>query len=265
MSDNYFNINALSNSFLIAFDRSPKHAFTEKETTKAMEIGTALHSYILEPEKFKRDYFIMPIEIKNRKNKPYPEMAKEVPESQEILLYEELQSFWEIKENLDNLLIGKSENFEGISFIDFLNQAEKEKTIEWSETFFDLEIKRKARIDLVKEFSNLNIVIDLKSTTDCSKFDRKVNDFQLYRQAETYSRGYTILTGKPTLFYFIDFETKEPFGCMIHELDEDYLFLGEIKNRQSIENYVKWVQSGSDKNQIYSNQTKKIYKPKWLN
>ena len=50
--DDYFEIDALSNSFLKTFDRSPAHAYHDIEETAAMKLGKFGHAFLLSPYEF---------------------------------------------------------------------------------------------------------------------------------------------------------------------------------------------------------------------
>lgn len=60
----YREAEGISRSDLFKISRSPKHFKYEQENpaeqSKALLFGIALHSYVLEPEKFKEEYAIIP-------------------------------------------------------------------------------------------------------------------------------------------------------------------------------------------------------------
>lgn len=253
MSDTeYYSYPALSNSFMIAFDRSPAFAFLQKEPTKAQELGSYFHAGILEPERL-GEYIIAPPECLNRKNKPYPEFEKNNLDK-EIVLQKEADALSRIKEN-----IFKSE-IEEIPFIDIYDKSQKEVALLWSENGLDY----KAKVDILYQGETSNLIIDIKSTADCLKFYRSVVDYQYYRQAWLYSNGATIITGKPTLFYFVAFEKDEPFGIKVFRLTDDYLLAGQLATTKTVLKYIEWQNNGADRSIVYDNKTEILEKPNWI-
>jgi hypothetical protein len=250
--DEYFAYPALSSSFLIAFDYSPAHAFLQKEPTKSQELGSYFHTGILEPERLS-EYIIAPPECLNRKNKPYPVFEKQYPDK-EIVLQKEADVLSRIKENIFKCEIDE------IPFIDIYDKSQKEFALLWSENGLDC----KAKADIFYQGESANIIIDIKSTADCMKFHRSVINYQYYRQAWHYSNGATIITGKPTLFYFVALEKVEPFGVKVFRLTDDYLLAGQLATTKTVMKYVEWQNNGADKTIVYDNKTEILEKPYWI-
>ena len=67
-NDEYHAANGISRSRLMLLDKSPYHYWYEvlsgeaevRESTPAMLIGSLFHTLLLEPEKFDREYALMP-------------------------------------------------------------------------------------------------------------------------------------------------------------------------------------------------------------
>ena len=76
-SEAYHSSEGISKSGLDLVMRSPAHyRFADKrESTRAMEIGTALHCAILEPERFATDYMMLK-EVTDRRASAYKEACK---------------------------------------------------------------------------------------------------------------------------------------------------------------------------------------------
>ncbi len=252
--DKYFAYPALSNSFLIAFDISPCHAYLQKEPTKSQELGSYFHAGILEPEKLS-EFLVAP--CNNRNTNIYKEFKNNNPDK--IIFLEK-----EMEENINDLNQIKKNLFqceiEGFSFEEIYNRCQKEVVGIWSENY----ILFKMKIDLLFETENLNILLELKSTTDALDFQYSVNKFQYYRQAYFYCNGMTQINGKPSVIFHIPFEKQTPFGVKSYRLDDEYLRIGELATTRSILKYLEWQKNGADKTIIYDKKTETLYKPSWI-
>ncbi len=253
-NDEYFSYPALSNSFLIAFDISPCHAYLHKEQTKSQELGSYFHAGILEPEKLS-EFLVAP--SNNRNTNVYKDFKNNNPGK--IIFLEK-----EMEENINDLNQIKHNLFqceiEGFSFEEIYNRSQKEVVGIWSEN----DIKFKIKMDLHLETENLNIITELKSTTDALNFQKSVNNFQYYRQAYFYCNGATQINGKRSVFYHVPFEKQAPFGVKSYRLDDEYLRAGELATTRSIIKYLEWQKNGADKTIIYDKKTETLYAPSWI-
>lgn len=254
----YFKSEGLSNSFLIRFDRSPKHAMTEIESTKPMQLGTMLHEYILQPEEFYKNYLVLPYDIKkDARLKPFKEFQLKHPDK--ILISE--KDLLELEAIKNNILT--YELFDGVNIKHILENSQKEIAFFWDEEFNGETVQRKAKIDIYYESTFINMAFDLKKTEDCRDFHYAVKRYQYYRQAATYIDAVKNVTGQDVIIPFITVEMSEPFGVIVHKLSDEYIDLGRKLNRKSIINYIEWEKSGS-KPELYTNGIQEIDIPDYL-
>lgn len=249
----YRQAEGLSNSFMIQFDRSPAHAFMVKEPTDAQKFGTMFHSFVLQPEQFKKDYLI--IDKVDKRTKEYKSVVEENPDK--IIVF--LDDFLILQKMRDNLL---NVNIGFFKFSAYLDTPYKETSIFWE----GQGVKQKARLDLFYERNGQpNIIVDLKTTQSAIDFVWSVKNYKYYRQNAWYKDGLETIIKKPdTEFYFIACETVEPYGVKVYQLSENYIMLGRTENFIAIEKYKKWVENGSDKTIIYDNNIETIEKPAYL-
>jgi hypothetical protein len=200
----YFASQGLSNSYLINFDKSPLLAETGIKQTPSMELGSAIHSYILE-NKLSNDF----------------EKSKGM--------------FEEIKQK-----IFKYELSEGLTFENVLEKSQTEISLFWDELINNEPVQRKTKIDVLAEFENNIITIDLKSTRDIFDFAYSIRKYKYHRQAATHIDGITALINKPVIFIFLAFEMKAPFYIKAYSISEDYIQNGRVANLKSIMNYKEW-------------------------
>ena len=247
--EEYFKIDALSNSFLKNFDRSPAHAFTGIEKTPAMKKGSQIHDLILQPEKFYDEHKI--IEKINRNTKEYKKIVEENPDK-EIMFTEELDELLEIQ---NAVLKAK---FEGVP----LSLILCETLNEVYDTYEEMGEVIKGKVDAV-DVEN-HIIFDLKKTDDASNFQKAINNYKYYRQAWLYKEIHFENYGKLPRFIFIAIEEKKPYGVRFYELNNDYMELGKIEVIKSIQEYKEWKARGSDKSECYSDETIKLDVPNWM-
>jgi hypothetical protein len=203
----YFAAEGLSNSYLINFDKSPLFAETGIKQTPSMELGSAIHGYILE-NKLSNDF----------------EKSREM--------------FEEIKQKLM-----RYELSDGLTFENVLEKSQTEISLFWDELINNEPVQRKTKIDLLAEFENNIITIDLKSTRDVFDFAYSVRKYKYNRQAATHIDAITALINKPVIFIFLAFEMKAPFYIKAYSISDDYIQSGRIANLKSIMNYQEWTKN----------------------
>lgn len=238
----YFSINALSNSFLKKFDRSPCHAFTVTESTDSMSFGTMLHTFILQPELFNDLYIVSDLDGRTKEGK----QLKEDNPDKKIIKTDILKDL----ETIQNILYSKK--FEGRSMEEIIDIACKEYSAFWQED----NLQFKSKMDLYYNAINQNIIFDLKTCQDARdeyfKWDAKRYGYD--RQADLYITGVNHLTENPCRFIFIAIESNPPFQIRFHELSIQDLLKAHDKNKSTIEKYLDWTLFGADKNQGYSDE-----------
>jgi exodeoxyribonuclease VIII len=76
-NETYHAHNSISKSGLDLINRDPFHFFNRKpmEQTRAMQVGSAIHAAILEPDVFKDEYMMLP-EVANRQQPEYKKAVK---------------------------------------------------------------------------------------------------------------------------------------------------------------------------------------------
>lgn len=200
----YHDNPAVSRSGVIKLLRSPAHYKTKTETTRAMEIGTAVHSKILEG---RTDYVVNPFDSFRSKE------AREWREAQtEIVLNETEAAQIEAMETAVN-------NHRGA--MKLLSEGVPEQTYFFTEPHTG--VKCKVRPDWITPDGFL---VDLKTTNDASEsgFKKSVYSFRYDIQTAFYLDGVEYATGqRPKGFIFINVEKSEPFGVSLFQLNDDWI------------------------------------------
>lgn len=185
----------------------------KKPKSENLALGSAVHSLILEPENFKRDFLVMP-DLNLRTKEGKEEKAKleyEAESSGKILIKDE-----SYKKALDIV-----DNFKQRSVFDMFKNGVSEVSF-----FSEINgIKCKARPDYF--IQDKGIILDLKTTSQENgaspdNFLKAIANFRYYIQA----KWYMLLTGAKE-FYFVVLETESPYMIGVYELDKVSLDFAE--------------------------------------
>ena len=210
-AEKYHAVDALSKSMMSKILKSPAHyraALEEhQEPTKSMQMGTAIHTAVLEPQLYSQVVAVVPPDIDGRTKEG--KQWKEAHKSRIHLTH---------AEDID--VQGVANSVRRHPFWDIVRLGHK---IEASVFAQDEEtgIALKARPDLWIESHTL---IDIKTTDDASPeaFLRTIASFGYHIQAA----HYLMMTGADN-FIFVAVERKAPYAIGIYKLDDEWLQAGE--------------------------------------
>lgn len=227
----YRSLDRLSKSELDLFARCPAlykyNKMNKIPATQPMEFGTALHCMILEPEKFEKEYSILPQDIDRRTRDGKATHAKFVEElnGRIILSFSDYDKLTKIKDSY-------KENKKAVELIE---TSRKEVSILWD---FD-GVELKSRID------GLNLekgyAIDLKTTQDASlySFTSSATKFRYDVQASFYTEAVKYLTGEKFDFYFLAVEKDPPYLNAIYIASPFMIQFGQTKWKKDLDLYRK--------------------------
>lgn len=220
MEREYDKIEAMSNSKLRYFKRSPEHYIQYlKEgpppSTPAMNFGTAFHTYVLEPAKFDLE-----IAVLDESKKPVPDKDYRTTANAE----------WKrefFANNADKCIISPGE-FECIKRMNDKLRAHElaGELLSMSNNIYEDPITwnwKRTRCKGLKDITNPHFLADLKTTenADPDEWKRSFFKYDLYRQAGMYLDGE--MQGKYDFqkklkdFYFIAIEKSPPFGIAVYK------------------------------------------------
>ena len=222
----YRSAEGINKSTLWELRKSPKHyqyiLTHEREDTPAIKMGRAIHSAVLTPTAYKREWAIMPdgIDRRTKAGREEYEAFLTQAEGREIITAQDAQTVKAISS-----AIRKSK--EAMSL---LKGTRRERPIFWTD---DEGNKCKCRLDAVKP----GIIIDLKTTTDASTeaFTREALKYGYDVQTAHYIEGYQAISGgKTPKWYFIAVEKAEPYAINILKAGSDFIDHGMIRRRKLI-------------------------------
>lgn len=212
----------LSNSGLGLFSRSPAHFYcaSPREPTRAMELGTAVHTAVLEPERFKSDYLLL-ADAKDRRSSLYREAVK--AHGSEVVL---------VSSEISNVVgMGQAASLNTDYSDRYLSQPHHVE-LSFFGTCSDTGVKIKCRFDMLTDSGD---ALDLKKTQDIrlDVISRSVLNYRYHIQEAFYSRVYKAVTGRDLTSYgFFFIEEKSPHSNIITELCHESKALAE---RQALE------------------------------
>jgi len=233
----------ISASGLIRIARSPAH-FKEylehpPEPTAAMARGSAIHTAILEPEKFGSEYTVLDDEeICERIGGAKPRATK---------LYKEWRAQWDFEHVGKKVLTANDYDLTLRIAEKVLNHptasqllaepSETEGTLQWTDEKTGVQLKcRPDRRVLAGR------LLDIKTTTDArpDAFSKSIFTYAYYLQASTYLEGVrTVCKQRNVPFTFIAVETDAPHGIAVYELDQTACELGDIEFRRCVDLYAR--------------------------
>jgi exodeoxyribonuclease VIII len=218
-AEKYHAVDALSKSMMSKILKSPAHyraALDEhQEPTKSMQMGTAIHTAVLEPQLYSQVVAVVPPDIDGRTKEG--KQWKEQHKSRIHLTH---------AEDID--VQGVANSVRRHPFWDIIHLPHQ---IEASVFAQDEEtgIALKARPDLWTEGGHT--LVDIKTTDDASPeaFLRTIASFGYHIQAA----HYMAMTGADN-FIFVAVERKAPYAIGIYKLDAEWLQAGANLRRKAI-------------------------------
>jgi len=217
----YHELNSISSSFVKTLAISPAHAKNSLEVkfeaSSAMNLGTVVHSLVLEPENFDNDIIVLPEDAPRKPSKAQINAKKPSPATTEaiewwdefnleaegklIISPDEYSKATRIAESVFNHSVAK----------DLLTNGVAEQSV-----MFELEgLDCRCRPDYFKG----DVVVDLKTAVDASPsgFASAVAKYRYDIQQSFYMSGCEFAKQ----FIFVVVETKSPYAVGVYELSAD--------------------------------------------
>lgn len=222
----------ISNSGLKLVAISPAHyQYQEpRSATRAMEIGTAIHTALLEPERLSSEY-VMLRDVKDRRASEYKEAVK-THGSELVLVSSEADRVAGMQETVfANPLMSSRLNAPGWRELSlFVNDPETGVMI-------------RVRYDLLTERAQ---AVDVKKTQDArpEAFSRTIDNYGYDMQAALYLDAYEWATGDTATFEFAAVEEKMPHGLKLYTPDQTMLDEGRRKYREALLTFAACQKTG---------------------
>lgn len=233
----YFGKDAISVSKMKKLKVSPAH-FKEAEEvveTDAMRFGSAYHCYILEPEKFKKDYYVFNDSAicealigdgykSPRSTKAYKEWEESemrIIGNKSVIKKDEFERIKAMKDRLFSHPYAKM----------LLTKGEPEVALSGTIETMAGNIDVKLKPDYIKSVKH--IIVDLKTAADASLdgFTRSAAEHDYHIQAAFYSDMVELMNNdsRPITFVFIAQEKVRPFAFNLFEASPQFIAQGRYE------------------------------------
>lgn len=200
---------------------------SEPYSSASLSLGTLIHTAILEPENFDKDYYVMP-KVDRRTKAGKDEYAKylELANGKEVVDQETI----DIK---DAIMANFNTNDQAV----YYNQGVKEQSV-YSEINGVLV---KVRPDCYN--AELGFISDPKTCQDNSpkSFMRDVYKYGYHLQAAFYS---DVVGIDPANFVFTAIETKNPFSVQCYTLGEEHIDRGREAYTEALDKWRHYMETG---------------------
>jgi len=220
-NDAYHASQGISRSRLMLLDKSPYHFWYEtlsglaepKESTPSMNVGSAFHTLLLEPDKFNKEFAIIPkVDRRTKLGKEEYDLFTQKNEGK-ILLSDD--QFFKVEQMVS--LISQHDIVTTL-----LDEAVFEQSIFWTDKETGLQFKTRPDI-----WSN-KMVVDLKTTSDASaySFTRSAMQYGYYLQAGMAYEACKAIGMPFEMFVILACEKDAPHVPAIYMMDDEALQFG---------------------------------------
>ena len=213
----YHSLPYVSSSFLKKFKDCPADALLPVEKTACMELGSALHSYILEgPEAFDKQYTFMLESDLNKNTKEYKALAAEFAEANsDKKILPATTSKVSTKEVIESCHASIQAHPAAAKLLSA--EGASEVTLIWDDPTTGLRCK--ARLDFITE----GVICDLKKTQDVKKFRTTLVSYNYDIQAAWYLMGAEACGLDAVKFVFIAIEAEAPYKVATGVLSDRWI------------------------------------------
>lgn len=246
---------AVSSSNLKLVLRSPAHFVAlqqePEESTAALAFGTALHSALLEPAKYRAIYVAKP--NVNRRTKT----GKALAETMASVLADKVQispaSMAEVE-----AMVASARRHPRV--VGMLQSGEAEVSYVWRDEATGILCK--CRPDWLKDD---DAIWDVKSCIDASPegFSRACAKYHYHVSAAFYVEGVRKLTSRTLPFRFVACEKGPPFAVAVYEASEGFLRSGRRLVRQALDRLRECRDQGTWPSYQPDGRIEPIELPRW--
>ncbi len=180
---------------------------------KHFDIGTAIHTITLEPEKFHERFYLCKdkFDLRTKAGKEGYAIVEADAAGRIILREQEAELVTGIDESIKAHSLWKKVD---------LSKGSVEQSVYWDGGIY------KTRMRARPDFFNDNMIIDLKTTDSIATFSKSVYSYGYHRQAAMQIDGLQTIDNKKRFFAFFVVEKKAPYLTACFTLDEEALEQG---------------------------------------
>jgi hypothetical protein len=242
--EDYLQLPGISISRLKNIKRSPKHcrfAMRSPPRTPALQLGTAAHCKVLEPERFAGQFRIWekraesdPAKLAPRQGKVWDGFrAAAAADKVEVLTIDEALA----AQSIADAVRGDAQAMR------YLEEGEPEVTMRWQMQ----GIECKGRVDWLTRVGGETVLVGLKTTRDCRPFyfGKQAAQLNYAWQWAWYMNGFqTIKSVRPKLVEIV-VESAAPHDVAVFNVPDDILLQGEDEYNAALMLYAECEKSGN--------------------
>lgn len=199
-----------------------------------MEFGTAVHTAILEPDNFARDYVVAPkFDRRTKEGKAAAEAWEAANAGKTPLTADQMAAIEQ--------MVASIRAHAGAARL--LSNGLAEMSGFWVDQETGIECK--CRPDFLAEAETcpeqVTAIVDVKTCVDASAegFSRAIATLGYDVQAAFYQDGLKALTGRTIPFYFIAVEKDAPYAVACYKASDEVIEIGRAKYRAALQ-LLKW-------------------------
>lgn len=267
----YDAIPAVNQSKLKLFRRSPAHVrlamLEPSRSTEAMELGTLIHTVLLEPQRFREQYVVMPdltAGCKNADGSPSRNPKQTGDYKRKVADFQNANLGKKTVEADDHAVctaIGEAIASYTRATELLTSPGRNELGVVWIDEETGLACK--ALIDRTTSHEERTCIVDIKSALDASPeaFAKDCSKYGYHLQAAFYLDGLNAFGAAPRRFIHVVVEKEPPFGVAVYELDEQSIALGRRRIRAYLRQYAQ-CQAANDW-PAYADAIEPLTLPNW--
>ena len=223
---------SIGHSGIIKLLKSPAHLREALDhpspPTPAMAFGTAVHTHVLEPDRFFEEFAV--VEKFDRRTKEGKEAAARFEQENQgktLITSDDLATLTRVRAAVHA--------HEGA--VRLFKQGEAELSAFWTDPLTGIPCRCRP------DWFNGTAVVDLKSCVDASSrgFSRAIANLGYDIQAAFYVDGMKAVTGTELPFLFVAVEKEAPHAVALYRADPEIIEVGRKKYRAALQ-LLKWCQ-----------------------
>jgi hypothetical protein len=204
-----------------------------KAPTEALELGSAVHAAMLEPERFRSDWVVAP-KFDRRTTDGKRAWASFVQDNigKELITAEQ-------KVDLDGMIKAVEKSVTASALL--RAPGPNEISFFWADP--DSGISCRARADRIVEFRDYQTIVDPKTTArfkaDNRGFQKACVSFKYHCRAAFYLDGLNEIAPRPRRYVFVVLETSPPYQVACYELDVPFEDYGRDQYKRALIKYAE--------------------------
>lgn len=200
--------------------------------TAAMELGTATHAAVLEPDRFALDYVVW--DGGRRAGKAWEEFQAAAGEAR-ILRVEDYETVLEMQTAV------RANRYAAM----YLTTGSPEVTMEWADDVTGRDCK--GRADWITRDGNADVVVGLKTAKDCRpvQFGNQAARLGYHLQWAFYFDGWQAIHGTAPRMVEIVVESAEPHDVAVYVIGDEILEAGRLEYRRLLDKLIECELSGN--------------------